>query len=185
MRRSCSVQLKEASSTGLDSLAGEFGDGELVGHKDDRFASGRQLRQKIAQGFDSRDALGRCRVEGIEGRQDFNLTYPEQPRGFEASAPLAGIHAGALYAGLCQPAAERAGLLATNGIEIALGCAIIDPEAGRVTRTRGIRMAQHEQAPRFGKFARRKRRRHGGDGGQSQSKAREAMPHPHVGSGSA
>lgn len=124
-------------------------------------------------------------VKGVQRRHGFYRTKPEQARRFQATAPLAGIHAGALYAGLCQPAAERAGLLATNGIEIALGCAIIDPEAGRVTRTRGIRMAQHEQAPRFGKFARRKRRRHGGDGGQSQSKAREAMPHPHVGSGSA
>lgn len=114
--------------------------------------SSRKSSQELTQGGQRRLTLKVTAKEGIQRRQWLDGSQPKQLRGFQTTAPLAGINPGLLDTRLRQTSAKCLSLGSADLVQIALGGTIVNAKIRWVASTRRVGMTQHEQAPRLGKF---------------------------------
>jgi hypothetical protein len=86
--------------------------------------------------------------EGVENGQLLYRAEAEQLGGLEATAPLAGEHAGLFYAVRGKVRADARGLIAPFIGQIPLCAAIAEDEGHRITRARRDGMAQQRHVSR-------------------------------------
>ena len=127
---------------------------------------------------------GRVAEEGVEVGVVTHLPGEGQLGGLARAAPLRAEHRSHLHALAAKQLADAACLCPAGGIEVALGAAVVEPEAGRVADAGGLRVSEEHDAAVFqrgpgrvrGRGRGSQRQQHDGQGEAKAAHGRRLRP---------